>query len=414
MEKKVKNVLSSSHSFTLIELLVVIGILAILTAAVIIILNPAEYLKQTRDVTRMNDLTSINQALSVLESQGVTNFGLANTVYVSIPDSTSTCANLGLPTLPSNYSYHCVSISTLQSVNGTGWIPVDFTQSPTLSFSQLPIDPINSTSTDNYYTYVTGGSWQLSTQFESSKYQAKEGSNASYLVGTNTNLAPFVSGLVGWWKLNDGNGLTAADSSGFLNNGTLSTLSSTLPQWQSSLICHNQTSCLGFDGSSGSYVISSSTIPDSSATSVTAWAYPGSISPSNYAILSKRVGNAEPYALNFGSNGTTLDFHVQTSAGWVSYSTPSGAVNLNAWNFVSFTFSGSNYSLYINGVLIVSGTNYVPYTYSPLNIIIGLVYTYPYSCNGYCNFFNGYIQDVRIYNRALSASEIQALYNATK
>ena len=101
--------LRSNTSFTLIELLVVIGILAILTAAVIIILNPAEYLKQTRDVTRMNDLTSINQALSVLESQGITNFGLANTVYVSIPDTTSTCANLGLPTLPSNYSYHCVS-----------------------------------------------------------------------------------------------------------------------------------------------------------------------------------------------------------------------------------------------------------------------------------------------------------------
>ena len=101
--------LQSNTSFTLIELLVVIGILAILTAAVIIILNPAEYLKQTRDVTRMNDLTSINQALSVLESQGITNFGLANTVYVSIPDTTSTCANLGLPTLPSNYSYHCVS-----------------------------------------------------------------------------------------------------------------------------------------------------------------------------------------------------------------------------------------------------------------------------------------------------------------
>ncbi len=189
--------LRSDTSFTLIELLVVIGILAILTAAVIIILNPAEYLKQTRDVTRMNDLTSINQALSVLESQGITNFGLANTVYVSIPDTTSTCANLGLPTLPSNYSYHCVSTSTLQSSNGTGWIPVDFTQSATLSFSSLPIDPINTTSTNEYYTYITGGSWKLSAIMESNKYKPfaqNDGGTASeaYEKGNNLTLGSTV------------------------------------------------------------------------------------------------------------------------------------------------------------------------------------------------------------------------------
>ncbi len=193
------------ESFTLIELLVVIGILAILTAAVIIILNPAEYLKQTRDVTRMNDLGSINQALSVLESQGITNFGLANTVYVSIPYSTSTCANLGLPTLPSNYSYHCVSTSTLQSVNGSGWIPVDFTQSGTLSFSSLPIDPINTTSTNEYYTYITGGSWKLSAIMESNKYKPfaqNDGGTASeaYEKGNNLTLGSTVFPS-GWIKV---------------------------------------------------------------------------------------------------------------------------------------------------------------------------------------------------------------------
>ncbi len=187
----------NEESFTLIELLVVIGILAILTAAVIIILNPAEYLKQTRDVTRMNDLTSINQALSVLESQGITNFGLANTVYVSIPDTTSTCANLGLPTLPSNWSYACSTSANLQKSNGTGWIPVDFTQSATLSFSSLPIDPINTTSTNEYYTYITGGSWKLSAIMESNKYKPfaqNDGGTASeaYEKGNNLTLGSTV------------------------------------------------------------------------------------------------------------------------------------------------------------------------------------------------------------------------------
>ncbi|MFA7202011.1 MAG: type II secretion system protein, partial [Candidatus Paceibacterota bacterium] len=48
-------------SFTLIELLIVIGILAILTAAVVIVLNPTELLKQGRDSTRMTDLASLSK-----------------------------------------------------------------------------------------------------------------------------------------------------------------------------------------------------------------------------------------------------------------------------------------------------------------------------------------------------------------
>ncbi|MFA7201893.1 MAG: type II secretion system protein, partial [Candidatus Paceibacterota bacterium] len=50
-QKKPRN--QSTSSFTLIELLIVIGILAILTAAVVIVLNPTELLKQGRDSTRM-------------------------------------------------------------------------------------------------------------------------------------------------------------------------------------------------------------------------------------------------------------------------------------------------------------------------------------------------------------------------
>ena len=95
----------SLTGFTLVELLVVIGILAVLTAAVILIINPVEYLRQARDVTRMSDLDSINKALSVLETQGITSFGTANTVYISIADNaSSTCGSLGLSALPSGWS----------------------------------------------------------------------------------------------------------------------------------------------------------------------------------------------------------------------------------------------------------------------------------------------------------------------
>ncbi|MFA5134078.1 MAG: SUMF1/EgtB/PvdO family nonheme iron enzyme [Patescibacteria group bacterium] len=61
--------------------------------------------------------------------------------------------------------------------------------------SSLPTDPLNTTSTGNYYTYVTGGSWKLKAQFESSKNTAtaaKDGgpSTTSYELGSNLTLGP--------------------------------------------------------------------------------------------------------------------------------------------------------------------------------------------------------------------------------
>jgi formylglycine-generating enzyme required for sulfatase activity/Tfp pilus assembly protein PilE len=187
-------------SFTLVELLVVIGILAILTAAVVVVLNPAQLIAQSRDTTRFSDMESINKALSLYQTDGGSSFGNSNTVYVSIPDTSTSCANLGLAPLPSGWNYACVTAANLQKTNGTGWIPVNF-NSVTIGapLSALPTDPVNSTSTNNFYTYITSGSnWTVSAQtLESAKYASraqKDGgtSATAYEVGSSLALAPYV------------------------------------------------------------------------------------------------------------------------------------------------------------------------------------------------------------------------------
>ena len=197
----------------------------------------------------MSEFQTINKALGNYLTDGNTSLGLTNKVYVSIPDSSLTCDNLGLPSLPTNWEYRCSNSDNYRKVDSNGWIPVNFTS---VSWGSplpiLPIDPVNSTSSGQYYTYVVGGSYKLTALFESEKYTeraAKDGGVdlAEYEIGTNLSLAPFTHGLVGYWKFDEGSGTTASDSSGYGNTGTLSTGASA-PGWTTGKVG----GALSFDG----------------------------------------------------------------------------------------------------------------------------------------------------------------------
>jgi prepilin-type N-terminal cleavage/methylation domain-containing protein len=188
------------RGFTLIELLVVIAILAVLSAAVTIVLNPNELLAQARDGTRISDIGTINKALSLYSQQNSTPGGNANTVYISIPDpSSSTCADItGLPTLPTPWVYNCATPQNLKRTDSTGWIPVNFgMMSGGSPLSVLPLDPINSAASNEWYSYIVSNSgWLLESQsLESVKYiplAVNDGGTQPivYEIGSSLNIGP--------------------------------------------------------------------------------------------------------------------------------------------------------------------------------------------------------------------------------
>jgi len=179
------------------ELLIVIGVLAVLTTAATLVLNPAELLKQARDSTRISDLSTLNEALSLY----VTN--------VSSPDldaAISSCSNKCF-TNASDITANCggrhaaARLSTTdadRTIDGTGWIPVVFSNIPGGSpLSVLPIDPTNDAT--YFYSYAcdnTNTTFELDTVFESTKYLTTEdydnkdgGSSATiYELGTDPGL----------------------------------------------------------------------------------------------------------------------------------------------------------------------------------------------------------------------------------
>jgi len=157
-------------SFTLVELLIVIAILAVLAAAVVIVLNPAELLAQARDGQRSSDMKTVSDALSlfVIDNPSAS-LGATQKVYISIPDTSATCTNIaGLPALPAGWTYNCVTSASLKNIDSTGWIPLNLSSinggSP---IPHLPTDPQNTIR--SFYSYVAGANanYAVSANIES-------------------------------------------------------------------------------------------------------------------------------------------------------------------------------------------------------------------------------------------------------
>ncbi len=200
--------------FTLIELLVVIAIIAILATVVILALNPAELLRQSRDANRVSDMATMKSALALYLAD-VTSPNLAsssaagyNAIYYSAanPPLMAT-ASSGIATYASTTATSTANPPTRKN-DSTGWIPVNFTSiSSGAPIGSLPVDPTNSTtSLDPYgdpliYGYAattTNLGFKLTAHMESAKYrlggagdvESTDGGNSSttYEQGSNVTL----------------------------------------------------------------------------------------------------------------------------------------------------------------------------------------------------------------------------------
>jgi hypothetical protein len=86
-----------------------------------------------------------------------------------------------------------------------------------------------------------------------------------------------------------------------------------------------------------------------------------------------------------------------------------GDVNLNPvgsdWYMATMTFDGSNYKYYINGVIVNSGLDQ-----GNINSKDGISLATVGTTRKFDRYFNGLIDDIRIYNRALDVNEIITIY----
>jgi hypothetical protein len=211
---------------------------------------------------------------------------------------------------------------------------------------------------------------------------------------------PLAQGLVGYWPLNEGFGTKAYDLSGNNNTGTLTNfaLSGATSNW-----CGSPTGGgLNFDGANDFIGTFTKSISPPGARTLSCWIRKSSNTRSGLICTTIAAGG-QGFALVINRTVAGNITYIHSVGGFLEVSV---SIASNVWYNIGVTYNGStNVIMYLNGKNIGSSSSITPEPVSSSNGTIGIE-----DSTG-TNPFNGFISEVRAYNRALSPQEMQTLYN---
>jgi hypothetical protein len=224
-----------------------------------------------------------------------------------------------------------------------------------------------------------------------------------------------------WYKFDESSGTSASDSSGNGHNGTLTVVSTGAAAFSATApapkVGTHALNLTGPSSSAGGYVNVPTSLQAMGATTaitISGWVYMrtltswmrffdfGNSSTTGYMFLSPQQGMATPncprFAITMTNNGAEQQINMTTPA----------ALTTGAWHHFAVTLgAGATYTgtLYIDKVAVGSNAAMTLRPSSlgatPNNYIGKSQFVDPY--------FDGFIDDFRIYKRALTAAEISAL-----
>ena len=211
-------------------------------------------------------------------------------------------------------------------------------------------------------------------------------------IATTGVASPTPPGLVGAWAFAEGSGTTTADSSGNGNVGTLVGASwTTLGRYGNAL---------SFNGTSSTVRVADSASLDlTTAMTLSAWIEPTASQNGWRTILQHE---ADAYFLNASnSDGPLRPSGGGTLGGNTQYLSGPSANPVNAWTYVALTYDGATMRLFINGTQVSSRAASGPIQTTNSPLWIG-------GNSPYGEYFQGLIDEARVYNRALTQAEIQS------
>jgi hypothetical protein len=230
----------------------------------------------------------------------------------------------------------------------------------------------------------------LDFEYKDGWYQITDGDGFSLTMIDPSNTYGSEEGLVAYWKFDEGSGGTATDSAG-TNNGVL--VGDTT--WTTGRV----DGALSFDGDGDYVAVSPIAVLTGNTLTAQAWIRVSNLGAFN-PILTQNVysmSNDGYYLYVF--DGCPTFFVVKSFVGSAKAASPE-PINADQWYHVAGTNDGTRLKLYVNGQLKASVPSGGGLTGVNNNAYIGCESISPY-------YYTGLIDDVRIYDRAVSESEFR-------
>ena len=210
-------------------------------------------------------------------------------------------------------------------------------------------------------------------------------------------------GLIAACAFDEGSGITAMDASGNNNTAILMNAATWAPGHSGSAV--------SFDGDSG-YVMAGNITALNGLTAVTVSAWVrgsvGASSPDAFV-----VGKDQAFALVVGLTAPhKAQFAVKAGGTWYGFPSSITSVDDGAFHFLTGVYDGTTLYVYVDGVLEGSQNIGGLTLNSPVSNLEIASCVGGSDCDVSGEMWQGLIDDVRIYNRALSAAEIVSDMNA--
>ena len=208
-----------------------------------------------------------------------------------------------------------------------------------------------------------------------------------------TVAAPQPEGLVASYAFDENGGTIAADDSGNNHTGTIAGATWTVGRFGAGLEFNGATAWVT--------VPHAAPLALTTAMTLEAWVYPRALSGWNTVIMKERSSGLA-YALYANDNSPKPAAYVRLDGASGSNGTSGPApLALNTWTHLAATYDGATLTLVVNGT----------YTYRYPTSGLMASSSGPLRIGGnalWGEYFTGVIDEVRVYNRALSMTEIQA------
>ena len=217
----------------------------------------------------------------------------------------------------------------------------------------------------------------------------------------NAQVGLGTTGLVAYWNLDETSGTTVNDVSGNGNSGTWSAAGVSRTTSVPSTITFSDPRAITLNGSTGSVTLGTNNMPANNAPQSIALWYKGTPNGNNqnFIVMANPTSGS---AVQLGLRGNALIAWNWGGNTLVSTTAPTDG----AWHHVIYSYDGASDNIYLDGVLKATSTVAPHQTGTPTACYLGT-----YDTTNNLEMFQGSLDDIRVYTRALSNVEISILAN---